>query len=62
MEDGVSGYLCRPYDAQRFADGIEKLKENWETRKQMGAKNQKKVKQYCIEETKWEVLKLIQSV
>lgn len=62
MKNGVSGYMCNPEDARGFAKGIKKLKENPEMRKNMGEHNRETVKPYCIEETKKEVLRLIQSV
>ena len=62
MEDGVSGYLCRPDDAQGFADGINKIQKNSEIRKQMCLRNQETVKPFCIEETKKEVLQLIEKM
>lgn len=58
MENGISGYMCRPEDVKGFAKGIKKLKANPEMRKKMGLRNQETVKKYCIEETKKEVLKL----
>ena len=62
MKNGVSGYMCNPEDIKGFAKGIKKLKENPEMRKKMGIHNRETVKQYCIEETKKEVLKLIMSL
>lgn len=62
MKNGLSGYMCNPEDVKEFAKGIKKLKENPEMRKKMGEHNRETVKPYCIEETKKEVLKLIQNV
>ena len=62
MKDGESGYLCDPDDIQAFARGIRKMKENPELRKRMAERNKKAVVPYCIENTKQEVLKLIQRI
>lgn len=59
MEDGVSGYMYSPDDYKGFADGIYKLVADSELRKKMGKRNQQYVKQYCIEETKKEILGII---
>lgn len=59
MEDGVSGYMYSPDDYKGFADGIYKLLADPELRKKMGKRNQQYVKQYCIEETKKEILGII---
>ena len=58
MENGKSGYMCRPEDIKEFAQGIKKLKENPSMRENMGEHNKETVKPYCLEETKKEVLKL----
>lgn len=62
MENGVSGYLCDPDDVRAFAEGIKKLRENEELRKRMAERNEKAVVPYCVENTKQEVLKLINSI
>lgn len=62
MENGVSGYMNKPDDVHGFAEGIIKLKAEPEKRVQMGRRNQETVKPYCIENTKIEVLKLIESL
>lgn len=62
MENGVSGYLCNPDDAEAFADCIAKLKTNPELRAQMANRNKNTVIPYCIENTKKEVLDLIRSL
>lgn len=59
MEQGKSGYMCRPDDIHGFAEGIRKLKKNTEMRKQMGLRNRETVKPYCIENTKKEILTLL---
>ena len=60
MTDGKSGYLAEPDDVQGFAKAIEKLKQSPELRKQMGENNKITVKPYCIENTKKEVLKVLE--
>ena len=59
MENGISGYMCRPEDVKGFAKGIKNLKNNPEMRKKMGKHNREVVKPYCIGETKKEVMLLI---
>lgn len=59
MENGVSGYMFRPDDSRGFAKALNKLKENDDLCKSMGEHNKETVKPYCIEETKKEVLVLI---
>ncbi len=43
MQDGVTGYMCRPNDAEGFAASIKKLKENPIVREKMGEANRAKV-------------------
>ena len=62
MEDGVSGYLCKPMDAQAFAACIVKLKNDDKMRERAGMRNKKTVIPYCIENTKQEVLMLIENI
>lgn len=62
MEDGVSGYLCKPDDVLGFAEGIVKLKRDPKKRERMGEHNKEAVKLYCIEEARVEVLKLIRGI
>jgi glycosyltransferase EpsD len=59
MENGKTGYLVKPDDVDGFAEGIKKLKETPNVRKQMGVRNQERVKLYCMEETQKELLGLI---
>ena len=62
MEDGVSGYLCEPNDCKGFAKGIQLLLKNSEKRQKMGKRNQDAVKPFCIEETKKEVMMIMNSL
>lgn len=58
MENGISGYMCKPDDVQGFADGIKKLKDNPGMCKRMGLHNKEIVNPYTIGETKREILDL----
>lgn len=62
MEDGVTGYLCKPDDFQAFAEKIRKLKTNLVLRKSMSIKNRLIVVPFCIEQTKEEVIGLFEKV
>ena len=59
MENGKTGYMFDPYDAEGFAEGIRKLNEDAELRKSCGEYNQNSVIPYYIENVKKEVLELI---
>ena len=61
-EDGLSGYVCSPEDAQQYAESIRRLKNNPELRKQMGEHNRKTVADYTLEQTKQEILRLIREL
>ncbi len=59
MENGKTGYMFDPYDAEGFAQGIQKLNKDVELRKTCGEYNQKAVIPYYMENVKKEVLNLI---
>lgn len=59
MKNGISGYMLSPEDSQGFAKALSKLKKNRDLCKNMGKHNQETVNPFCIEETKKEVLNLI---
>ena len=61
-EDGLSGYVCSPEDAQQYAESIRRLKNNPELRKRMGEHNRKTVADYTLEQTKQEILRLIREL
>lgn len=61
-KDGVSGYVCEPDDTQRYAESIQKLKNNPGDREQMGARNRKTVEAFTIDRTKEEILQLIREL
>lgn len=62
MEDGVTGYLCEPEDAQAFADKIDIFLVNRGLRQFMGVINKKEVLPYCVENSKREVLDLFRKM
>lgn len=62
MEDGVSGYVCPADDADAFAHRIQMLRADPESRKRMAERNREAVKEYCIENTRDEMLSLIRSL
>lgn len=59
MENGKTGYMYDPDDADGFAEGILKMKNSPDLRKACGEYNRKVVIPFCIENSKKEVLKLI---
>ena len=59
MENGKTGYMFDPDDAEGFASGIRKLKNSPEKRKAYGEYNRKAALPFCIENSKQEVLGLI---
>ena len=59
MENGKTGYMFDPYDANGFAKGIQELYENAELRKTCGKNNQMVVVPYYVDNVKNEVLELI---
>lgn len=61
-EDSVSGYVCGPDDAERYAESIRKLKDAPEDRKRMGERNRKTVEDFTINRTKQEILRLIREI
>ena len=61
-EDGVSGYVCGPDDAECYAESIRKLKDAPEDRIRMGERNQKTVEAFTIDRTKQEILRLIREI
>ena len=62
MEEGVSGYLCRPDDAEALAKAIQKIKQHPELKSRMSERNRKAVMPYCVDNTKQEILNLINSL
>lgn len=59
MENGKTGYMFDPYDANGFAKGIQELYENAELRRTCGKNNQMVVVPYYVDNVKNEVLELI---
>lgn len=62
MRDGQTGYLCNPNDVDSFATTIKKLKENPYLCEQMGENNKKVVLPFLLDNTKREVLELVQHI
>lgn len=59
---GENGFLYAPEDVDGFAKGIKTLKDDPALRQKMARNNKETVKPFCVEETKKEVLSLIQSM
>ncbi|HJD33471.1 MAG TPA: glycosyltransferase family 4 protein [Candidatus Mediterraneibacter tabaqchaliae] len=59
MENGKTGFMYSPNDADGFARGIKKMKNSPKLRHECGSYNRKVVIPFCIENSKREVLKLI---
>lgn len=62
LTDGKTGYICKVDDVDAFAEGILKLKRDDILRNKMAERNQKAVIPFCIENTKQEVLNLINNL
>lgn len=62
IEHGHNGFLCAPDDYESFAVAIRKLYAQEEIRLNMGRVSKKRVKPYCIENVKPEVLELLESL
>ena len=62
MENGKTGFMYDPDDAEGFARGILKMKNSLKMRQGFGSYNRKVVIPFCIENSKQEVLKLIQEL
>lgn len=59
MENGKTGYMFDPDDAEGFAEGIRRLKDNIQLRKLCGEYNRKAVIPFCLDNAKQEVSNLI---
>ncbi len=62
VKDGVSGLIYPAEDVVGFSKGIEKLINDIELRKTMGETNKEVVKPFCLENTKNEVLEIIEDL
>lgn len=62
MEDGESGYLCKPDDSEAFAKAIKKIKQHPELQSKMAERNRKAVIPFCVDNTKQEILNLLNSL
>lgn len=62
MEDGKTGFLCDPDDAEAFMRAIKQLKEDAELREQCSMHNMDVVKPFLLENVKQEVLNVINAL
>lgn len=60
MKEGQTGYLADPNSVDSFASKIKKLKENLALRLEMGENNKRAVRPFLLNNSKKEVLKLIE--
>lgn len=60
MKNGKTGFMYNPDDADGFASGILKLKDDTELRKKMAANNREAVIPFCLKNVKDEVLNLFE--
>jgi glycosyltransferase EpsD len=58
-KNGENGYLYDPIDVGGFSTGIEKLKSSPQLRREMGQRNKQVVIPFTLENTKKEVLEII---
>lgn len=61
-KEGKNGYLFCPTDVNGFAKGIKMMMEYPKIRKEMGARNKQEVLPFTIENTKKEILEIIQGM
>ena len=62
MENGKTGYMCSPEDANAFAKAIKTLKQNEQLREKCGRYNKEGVKPFLLENVKQEVLNLVKEI
>lgn len=62
MTNGLNGYVLDPFDVNGYKIAIEKLASDSELRKQFGTYNKDFVVKYDIEESKSQVLKIIEGL
>lgn len=62
MDDGKSGYLCKPDDVKAFAGAIKRIMEHPELKSRMAERNRRTVQPFCVENTKEEILSLMISM
>lgn len=61
-KDGINGFTCSCSDYEDFASKIKLLYDNPSLRESMGRKNQEDIVPFAIENTKKEVLRLLNSI
>lgn len=62
MENGVSGYMHPYNDIVGFFASIKKLKDDIRLRKMMGINNREKVQLFCIDNTKEEIVSILNDI
>lgn len=62
LTDGESGFLRNAMDADGFADGIRKLKEDTDLRQSCGKKNKEAVQAYTLESVQQEIISLLHAI
>lgn len=62
MEDGISGYLCTPTNQKDFTDAIINLSQNKELQISAAKRNKKIVEPYLLQNTKIEVVRLLNNL
>lgn len=61
-ENGVSGFVCDPYDVHGFAKGIEIIKKDSELSNSISKRNKQAAYDYCLSSTKPECLAVFKHV
>lgn len=61
-KEGKNGFLFLPSDVDGFAEGIRKLKNNPQECIRIGERNKKEVIPYTIEQTKQEIINIIEKI
>ena len=62
MENGITGFMYKFSDIDGFKEGILRLKNDSALRISMGEINRERVKPYCIESTKVEIVEVINKI
>lgn len=62
MENEKTGFVCKADDSEAFASAISRIKEDSALRQSMARNNREKVKPFCLENVRTEVIELIINV
>ena len=62
IQKDISGFIYDPYDSVGFSEGIKKIKDNPLIAKKMGEINFERVRPFCLNNTKKELLEIIKSI